>query len=170
MAVLTKSEILKRVKAGEIIIEPFEEKAIGPASIDLHLGNEFRIFKAIKDVYHVDKKADYREITKLVTIDKFFLLMPGQTAHGITVEKISLPDDICAWIEGRSSLGRLGLMVHITAGFVHPGTCGKQVLEFNNAGPVPLAIYPGISICQLIFLKTLGKAKYRGRFTNQETP
>lgn len=170
MAVLTKTEILKRVKAGELVIEPFQKSAVGSASIDLHLGNEFRIFKAIKDVYHVNKKANYKEITKLVSIDKFFLLMPGQTAHGITIEKISLPEDICGWIEGRSSLGRLGLMVHITSGFVHPGTCGKQVLEFNNAGPVPLAIYPEIPICQLILSETVGRAKYQGRFVNQETP
>lgn len=170
MSVLTREEILKRIKSGEIKIEPFDKKQVGPASVDFHLDNKFRIFKPIKDIYHVDKKADFRNVTKTITVDKYLMLMPGQTVHGITVEKLTLASDICGWIEGRSSLGRLGLMVHITASFIQPGSFNKQVLEMNNAGPVPLAVYPGIAICQIIFMKTIGKAKYKGRFSEQKTP
>ena len=98
------------------------------------------------------------------------MLNPGQTAHGITIEKITLPDNICGWIEGRSSLGRLGLSVHITASFIQPGISNKQVLEMNNVGPIPLAIYPGIAVCQIILEETLGAAKYQGRFRHQHQP
>lgn len=170
MAVLTQSEILKRINSGEIKIEPFNKKSLGPASYDLHLGNKFRVFKGVKNIFKVTEKADFDEITKLVTVDKYFLLMPAQTVHGITQEKITLPDNICARIEGRSRFGRLGLMVHITSGFVQPGTVGFQVLEMNNAGPMPLSLPPGIAICQIIFEECRGEALYMGRFKDQISP
>ena len=170
MAVLTRKIIIEKIENKELIISPYDEKSIGPASIDLHLDNQFRTFRTIRSIYHLTSKADFHDLTKLVTIKDYFLLMPGQTAHGITIEKIKLPQNICGRIEGRSSLGRLGLMVHITASFVQPGSSGKQVLEFNNAGPIPLAIHPGINICQLILEETLGQAKYQGKFVDQTTP
>lgn len=170
MAVLTKSEVLKKINSGEIKIEPFNKKNLGPASYDLHLGNKFRVFKGVKKIFKVTEKADFNEITKLVTIDKYFLLMPGKTIHGITQEKVTLPDNICAWIEGRSRFGRLGLMVHITSGFIQPGTVGFQVLEMSNAGPMPLSLPPGLTICQIILEECRGKALYTGRFKNQISP
>lgn len=170
MSVLAKEEILKRIKAEEIKIDPFQEKYLGPASYDLHLGNRFRIFKGVKEIFKVTEEADFNAVTNLVSIDKDFLLMPGQTVHGITLEKISLPDDICGWIEGRSRFGRLGLMVHITSSFIQPGSVGYQVLEINNAGPMPLSLTPGLAICQLIFEETKGKARYQGRFFDQKQP
>jgi len=170
MAVLTKKEILAKIKTGEIKIEPLNKPALGPASYDLHLGNKFRVFKSVKEIFIVTERAEFEKVTKLVEVKRNFLLMPGQTAHGITQEKITLPDDICGWIEGRSRFGRLGLMVHITSGFIQPGSSGYQVLEINNAGPMPLSLNPGLAICQIIFEETKGEAKYEGRFKNQQTP
>jgi dCTP deaminase len=96
--------------------------------------------------------------------------MPGETAHGLTRERITLPDDVCGWLQGRSRFARIGLMVHITASFMHPGIDNHQTLEMNNAGPMPLAIHPGIKICQFIFEELIGHGHYRGRFRDQVTP
>jgi len=96
--------------------------------------------------------------------------MPGETVNAITVEKITLPDDICGWLEGRSSFARLGLMVHITASFMQPGISNRQVLEISNVAPIPLAIYPGVKICQFVFQKMIGKAVYKGKFAAQNSP
>lgn len=170
MSVLAEKEILKKIKSGEIKIEPFDERALGPASYDLHLGNKFRVFKGVKEIFKVSEKAKFEKVTKLVGVGKQFLLMPNQTVHGITQEKITLPNNICGRIEGRSRFGRLGLMVHITSGFVQPGTSGHQVLEMNNAGPMPLSLNSGLAICQIIFEETKGKAKYKGRFKDQKEP
>ncbi len=171
MSILTKNEILKRIKVKQIIIKPYKPRLISSASIDLRLGKQFRVFLPIKAVYHLNKQADYRDITKLITLkDSYFLLMPGQTVHGITIESITLPNNICGWIEGKSSIGRLGLMIHNTAGFINPGFSGKQVLEITNAGPVPLALYPDTPICQVVLNTTIGEAAYQGQFKNQKTP
>ena len=170
MAVLARDEILKRIKSGKIKIEPFKEKSLGPASYDLHLGNKFRIFKGAKEVFKVDEKAEFEKVTKLVETTEPFLVMPGQVVHAATLEKIKLPEDICGWLQGRSRFGRLGLMVHITASFIHPGTEGHQVLEMNNAGPMPLSLEPNLKICQIVFEEVKGKGKYKGRFKEQIKP
>lgn len=170
MAVLTHDEIINRIKTKEIIIDPLDEIAVGPASIDLHLGNTFRVFKAVKEIYTVTEEANYEQITQVVDVHDKFLLLPGQMVHAITKERIQLSPTLCGWIEGRSRFGRLGLTVHITASFVQPGTAGHQVLEMNNAGPVPLSIQPGLAICQLILEETVGSATYQGRFKGQVKP
>ncbi len=170
MAVLTKKKIVRLLKKGSIKITPLNQKAIGPASVDLHLGNKFRVFKPNQKAYHLNKDIDYHHVTNLITVNDHYTLKPGETIHGITQETITLPSNICAWIQGKSSLGRLGLTVHITASFIQPGISNKQVLEMNNAGPVPLVLYPGIPICQIIFETTKGKAKYSGRFSSQSQP
>ncbi len=170
MGVLTRDEILERVRRGIIKIEPFSEAQVGPASVDLHLGDLFRVFKTTDHVHHVAEDANYEEITELVQVKDHFVLRPGQTALGITVEKITLPDNICGWLQGRSRFARLGLMVHITAAFIQPGISNRQVLELINAGPIPLALHPGLAICQFIFEETVGRARYQGRFAVQDTP
>lgn len=170
MAVLTREIILDEIKSGRVKIEPFIEKSVGPASIDFHLDKTFRVFKHVKDIFHVTDNVDYEKVSKNIEIDDHLTLLPGQSAHGITTEILTLPDNICGWILGRSTLARVGLMVHITANFIHPGTSGKQVLEMTNAGPMPLAIHPGISICQIILEETKGKARYRGVFYKQNAP
>lgn len=170
MSVLTKDEILKRIDTGDIKIEPFDVSLVGPASYDLHLANKFRVFKEVKKIFEVTAEANFEKVTEMIEVNDRLLLMPGQTVHGLTQEKISLPPDICGWLEGRSRYSRLGLIVHITSGFIQPGSVGNQVLEINNLGPIPLSLAPGIAICQIIFQECRGKASYKGRFTNQREP
>jgi dCTP deaminase len=98
------------------------------------------------------------------------LIMPGELIHGITREKVTLPPNLAALIEGRSSLARVGLLTHLSSGFVHPGSSNHTVLEIANISPMPLAIQPGTKICQLILTEVIGEAKYSGRFANQLRP
>lgn len=153
-------------------MEPFREKAVGPGSIDLVLANDFRVFKKRKRVYHVHNTSNFEEITERVHIKdgKFITIKPNEMILGITKEKITLPDNICGWLQGRSRFARFGLAVHVTAGFMQPGISNHQVLEIVNLGETPLALYPGTEICQFIFHQTKGKARYRGRFKLQEKP
>jgi len=166
MVVLTKNEILKEIKKKRIKITPFKKENIGPASIDLTLSNEFRIFKG-KEKIIVDEKTDYRKYSKLVKANKIEI-GPGEFILAITKEKIQLPEDICGWLSGRSRFARLGLLVHITAAFVQPGINNRQVLEMRNVSPNTLAVKAGIRICQLIIERTEGKARYKGKFQKQE--
>jgi len=170
MAVLAKQEIIDHIKAGKIKVDPFDESRVGPASIDFHLGNTFRIFEKVNGSFIVGKKVDYKKATRKIEVDKSITLLPGESVHGITVESLTLPSNICGWIQGRSTLARVGLLVHITANFIHPGTEGQQVLEMTNAGPMSLEIQVGIPICQIIFEETRGEAKYNGRFFKQDSP
>lgn len=168
MSILTKQEILKEIKRGNIKIEPLNKENIGPGSIDLTLDDKFRIFKKSKRVYNIDK-ADYKEITTLVKRDSI-VIKPGETVLGVTKEKITLAENICGWLEGRSRYARLGLMVHISASFMQPGISNHQVLEITNMGHVPLMIPAGTKICQFIFEKAVGRAKYQGDFKEQVEP
>lgn len=172
MAILTKNEIIKAIKSGLITIEPLDISQIGPGSIDLTLGSEFRIFKRHIGVYHIRDDSDFADITELVSLPQgaSITVNPGEMILGITEEKITLAENYCGWLEGRSRFARFGLAVHVTAGFMSPGISNKQVLEIVNLGLTPLALYPGTRICQFIFEKCLGKAKYAGRFANQQQP
>ncbi len=172
MAILTHDEIIRRVRSGEIGIDPFDEQAIGPASVDLHLANQFRVFKRVRDIFHVTEEAAYEDVSEIVEVgdDDYFVLMPGETAHGITRERIRLPDTLCGWLQGRSRFARLGLMVHITAAFIQPGIDNRQALEINNAGPMPLALNPGTRLCQFMFETCVGSARYTGRYRLQDAP
>jgi dCTP deaminase len=165
--ILTHDEILKEIAAGNIRIDPFDPDCVGPASVDLHLGKEFRVFRKVHDVFRVTPTSDYEEITERISVVDHLLLMPQETVLGLTVEKITLATHICGWLEGRSRFSRLGLLVHISASFMQPGIENKQVLEISNFSPMPLALHPGISICQFIFQRTVGEARYNGRFRNQ---
>ncbi|MDP3985740.1 MAG: dCTP deaminase [bacterium] len=168
MSILAKSALLKEIKANRIKINPFRAANMGPASYDLTLGNEFRIFKKQHYIYEATEKSDYREVTELIKTNKPFTLMPGELVHAITQEIIILPNDICGWLQGRSRFARLGLLVHITAAFMQPGINNRQVLELFNASPFPLSIRPGLRICQFIFQRCEGQGTYRGRFQNQK--
>lgn len=163
--ILTKDEILKEIKKGRIKIEPFTEDAVGPASIDLHLSNEFRIFKKNLKPIEINEDADYKNLTKLVK--GTITIQPGEFVHGLTEEKITLPEDIFGMLGGRSRFARLGLLIHATASFIQPGISNKQVLEIKNISPTPLILKAGVRICQLVLVKTVGKAKYAGKFKNQ---
>ncbi|MFA9289139.1 MAG: dCTP deaminase [Weeksellaceae bacterium] len=167
--ILTKPQILKEIESGRVKITPYDETAVGPASIDLTLANEIRIFENIDHSVHVVEATNFKEITKKVVLNgKKYIIKPGELILGITQEHISLPPDICAWLNSRSRFARLGLMVHITAPFIQPGEEGKQVLEIFNTGPNNLELHPGERLCQLILQRCEGEATYEGGFKNQE--
>lgn len=167
MTVLGRTEILRLVREGSVKVEPlFIEASVGPASIDLTLGNEFRVFKKGKAIEaNENVKAD--SYTKLVKKDKI-VLKPGDFVHGITAEKITLPETICGLLSGRSRYARMGIAVHTTASFIQPGISNRQALEIKNISPRPVVLRAGTRICQLILLDMLGKGKYAGRFAKQE--
>jgi len=167
--VLTGEAIAGAVERGEIEIDPFDPANLGPGSYDLAIANEFRFFKKAHKILEVDEKLNYKEETVLVNVpnESAFIIMPGECAHAITRERIRLAGNICAWLQGRSSFARLGLMVHITAAFVQPGVNNHQVLEMFNASPVPLALKPGTRICQIIFQRCEGSSVYDGRYRAQ---
>ena len=172
MTILTHDEIIRRVHAGEIGIDPFDERYVGPASVDLHLDSQFRVFKRVRDIFHVTEEAAYEDVSEIVEVGEgdYFVLMPGETCHGLTRERIRLPDDLCGWLHGRSRFARLGLLVHLTAPLVQPGVNNQQALEMNNAGPMPLALRPGTALCQIVFETCVGTAHYDGRYRHQTAP
>ncbi len=170
MSILTQDEIFGAIKKGEIKIEPFTPEAVGPASIDLRLDRKFRVFKKLHQIYNVVEEADYEQVTDYLEVEDRFLLLPGESVLGITIEKITLASSICGWLEGRSRFARLGLAVHVTAGFMQPGISNQQVLEINNSSPIAMALFPGTFICQFIFQRCVGNAVYKGRFACQQRP
>lgn len=169
MTVLTKNQILKEIKAGNIKITPFKRSKVGPGSVDLHLDDEFRIFKKVDKLVHVNSRTDHKKVTRKIKVKKFLTLMPGELVLGITKEKIKLAPDLCGWLQGRSRFARMGLVVHMSSNFLQPGINNKQVLEIANMSNIPLALYPGTAICQIIFERTEGKARYKGRFSRQKS-
>lgn len=172
MGILTKEIILKEIKNGNIVIEPFYPDQIGPASVDLHLGNHFRIFEKLNRVFHIEEESNVETVTDPIEVKdgESLLLKPGETVLGVTREKITLSSAIAGWLEGRSRFARLGLGVHITSGFLQPGIANYQVLEITNLGPTSFELSPGLRICQVVFERCEGKAKYEGKFKNQSTP
>jgi dCTP deaminase len=171
MCILTRDEILSAVERGDIGIEPFLPERVGPASVDLHLGRSFRVFKPARRTVRIDGTSDYRELSEKVTVPEggTMLLMPGETVLGLTLERVSLAPHLCGWLEGRSRFARVGLLVHISASFMHPGIRNHQVLEMTNFGPNPLELVPGIPICQFIFQRTVGEAVYQGTWAGQSS-
>jgi len=168
MAVLTREAILRELEAGRLRIEPLEVDQIGPASIDLTLGRDIRVLEPGGDVIPIRDTEDFRDHSVERTLDEPYVLMPGGTIHGITVEKITLPTDLCGFLEGRSRFARLGLMIHVTSAFVQPGVDNRQVLEMSNVAARPLRIHAGVRLCQLVLMRTEGEARYAGRFASQE--
>jgi dCTP deaminase len=172
MSILIGKEIEKALKKRLIVIEPLEVSQIGPGSIDLTLGNDFRIFKKRTRIYHVKNDSEFQDITRAVHVKDggSIAIKPGEMILGITKERITLAPTISGRLEGRSRFARFGLAVHVTAGFMHPGIANHQVLEIVNLGHAPLALYPGTRICQFIFERCEGRAKYQGRFVKQVKP
>ena len=172
MSVLIGKEIEKALKNKLITIEPLDKSQIGPGSIDLTLGNDFRIFKRQSKICHVKNDSSFQSMTRNIHVKDggYIIIKPGEMILGMTKEKITLADNISGRLEGRSRFARFGLAVHVTAGFMHPGISNHQVLEIVNLGHGPLALYPGTKICQFIFEKCRGHAKYQGRFSKQVKP
>lgn len=152
-SVLSDGTITRLVEEGRIRIDPWDPALVQPASVDLRLGDTFRVFNNHR-VTSIDLREMPENLTGEVKIaqDEAFVIHPGEFCLGRTLEWIELPDDIVARIEGKSSLGRLGLIVHATAGFCDPGWKGTLTLELNNLTRVPIKLYPGLLIAQLSFM------------------
>ena len=153
--VLSDRTIRAEIAAGRIVVEPIDLDDIQPASIDLHLDCRFLVFANTRQQAFIDVRQPLDELTEAVEIDAGtpFMLHPGEFALGSTLERIELPDDLVARLEGKSSLGRMGLLIHSTAGFVDPGWQGRLTLELSNVARLPIALYPGMKIGQISFLR-----------------
>ena len=149
-SVLSDGTIRRLVAEGRVRIEPWDEAMVQPASVDLRLGSSFRVFHNHRTTA-IDLRDPPTNLTEEVT-SEMFVIHPGEFVLGVTEEHVELPEDIVARIEGKSSLGRLGLIVHATAGFVDPGFKGTLTLEITNLTRVPIKLYPGLLIAQLSFM------------------
>jgi dCTP deaminase len=155
--ILSDRTIREDVAAGRIVLDPFDERLIQPSSVDVRLDRYFRVFLN-HTMAVIDVKQNLEELTRLVEIpesdpDRSFILHPGEFVLGSTLERVALPDDTVARIEGKSSLGRLGLLIHSTAGFIDPGFDGHITLELSNVASLPITLYPGMKIGQISFLR-----------------
>ena len=152
-SVLSDATIRELIDSGRIVIEPFDPSMIQPASVDIHLGNSFRVFHNHR-IQSNDLGNPPRDLTEHVEFENGgeFVLHPGEFVQGRTHELVEIPDDIVCRIEGKSSIGRLGLVVHATAGFVDPGFRGSLTLEITNLTRVPIILWPGKPIAQLSFM------------------
>jgi len=151
--ILSDRHIKEAVKKRLIEIDPFDDMLVGSASVDVRLDKKFLVFQHADHPF-IDVKKPNPDLTKEVIVqgEKPFILHPGEFVLGSTMERVKLPSDIVARIEGKSSLGRLGLLIHSTAGFVHPGWNGKLTLELSNVSRLPMTLYPGMPIGQLFFM------------------
>ena len=158
--VLSDGSIRARLKLGDIVIEPLNPQDIQPASIDLHLEHRFRVFSNNR-IPFIDGRKPAEDLTTLISMkeEEPFILHPGEFALGNTVEHIEVANDLVARLEGKSSLGRLGLVIHATAGFVDPGWKGQLTLELSNNATIPIALYPGMKIGQISFLEMTQEAE-----------
>jgi dCTP deaminase len=156
MAILSDQDIKRYLKTGKIVIEPLENpgRQIQPSSVDLRIGSEFKGFRIIRKpcIDPLDKSdlESYMESFHLAQGEPF-IIHPGEFALATTYESVKLPDNLVARVEGRSSMGRLGITMHVTAGYIDPGFQGKITLEISNIGKMPVALYTGQRVCQIVF-------------------
>jgi dCTP deaminase len=152
--VLSDRTIRRLLEEGRIGIDPYDPALMQPSSLDVRVDRLFRVFRNSRYPY-IDVKREQEELTELVEVadDEPFILHPGEFVLGSTLEVVSLPDDLVARLEGKSSLGRLGLLIHSTAGFIDPGFDGHVTLELSNVANLPITIYPGMKIGQLSFMQ-----------------
>ncbi len=175
---LSDHDILAEIDAERVALDPLDRGMIQPSSIDVRLDKFFRVFDNHK-YPHIDPAADQSDLTRPVEVDgdQTFVLHPGEFVLGSTYETVTLPDDIAARLEGKSSLGRLGLLTHSTAGFIDPGFSGHVTLELANVATLPIKLYPGMKIGQLCFFRLssaadhpYGSEKYGSRYQGQRGP
>jgi dCTP deaminase len=157
--ILSDRTMREQLEAGRIVIDPFDDALIQPSSIDVRIANLFRVFRN-HTAGVIDVKLDLSELTELIEIplDGVFMLHPGEFVLGSTYERIALPNDLVARIEGKSSLGRLGLLIHSTAGFIDAGFDGHITLELANVASLPITLYPGMKIGQVSFMEMTSPA------------
>jgi dCTP deaminase len=175
---MSDRDIRASIEAGQIGLEPLEMGLLQPSSIDVRLDRFFRLFDNHKYAF-IDPAEQQDELTRLIEVDPTepFILHPGEFVLGSTYEFVTLPDDVAARLEGKSSLGRLGLLTHSTAGFVDPGFKGHVTLELSNVATLPIKLWPGMKIGQLCFFKLTspsehpyGSEKYSSRYQGQRGP
>ena len=163
--ILSDRTIKEEIDAGRIVIDPFDPACVQPSSVDLHVDAEFRVFANSRYPY-IDVKQEQPDLTELIETkpDEPFILHPGEFVLGSTLERVALPTDLVARLEGKSSLGRLGLLIHSTAGYVDPGWKGNLTLELSNVANLPITLYPGMKIGQISFfrLTTVAEIPYGG--------
>jgi dCTP deaminase len=154
VAVLSDRDIRAALEAGRIRIDPYDPGCLQPSSVDLHLDRDFRVFRNNRYAF-IDVRQPQPDLTELITTqdDEPFILHPGEFVLGQTLEWVELPDDLVARLEGKSSLGRLGLLIHSTAGYVDPGWKGTLTLELSNVANLPIALYRGMKIGQISFFR-----------------
>jgi dCTP deaminase len=176
--ILSDRSIREAIAAGRIVIDPLDERCIQPSSVDVKVSNLFRVFRNYTAGV-IDVKQNLEDLTELVPVDMdgVFMLHPGEFVLGSTLERIALPDDLVGRVEGKSSLGRLGLLIHSTAGFVDAGWDGHITLELSNVASLPITIYPGMKIGQVSFMmmttaadKPYGKGATGSKYQGQRGP
>jgi dCTP deaminase len=176
--ILSDRSLREEIANKRIVIEPLDERCIQPSSIDVKVSNLFRVFRN-HTAGIIDVKEDMEDLTELVTIqeDGVFMLHPGEFVLGSTLERIKVPNDLVARIEGKSSLGRLGLLIHSTAGFIDAGFDGHVTLELANVASLPITIYPGMRIGQVSFMtmttpadKPYGSGAQGSKYQGQRGP
>ncbi len=154
LVLLSDRDIRARLDSGSLGLDPLELSMLQPSSVDVRLDRGFRLFDNHKYPF-IDPAEDQPELTRLVEVanDEAFILHPGEFVLGATYERISLPDDVAARLEGKSSLGRLGLLTHSTAGFIDPGFSGHVTLELSNVSTLPIKLWPGMKIGQVCYFQ-----------------
>jgi len=175
---MSDRDIRASIEAGQIGLEPLDMSLLQPSSFDVRIDRFFRLFDNHKYAY-IDPAEPQEELTRFIEVaaDEPFILHPGEFVLGSTYEFVKLPDNVAARLEGKSSLGRLGLVTHSTAGFVDPGFNGHVTLELSNMATLPIKLWPGMKIGQLCFFQlsspsetTYGSAKYLNRYQGQRGP
>ena len=179
MAVLLSDrDIRAEIDSGRVVLEPYEPEMVQPSSIDVRLDRFFRLFDNHRYPV-IDPAEDQPDLTRLVEVDadEALILHPGEFVLGSTFEAVTLPDDVAARLEGKSSLGRLGLLTHSTAGFIDPGFTGHVTLELSNVATLPIKLWPGMKIGQLCFFRLssaaehpYGSSVYGSRYQGQRGP
>ena len=175
---LSDRDIRAEINGGRVRLQPNDESMVQPSSIDVRLDKFFLLFDNHKYPF-IDPAEDQPDLTRLIEVerDEPFILHPGEFVLGSSFEVVTLPDDLAARLEGKSSLGRLGLLTHSTAGFVDPGFSGHVTLELSNVATLPIKLWPGMKVGQLCFFRLsspaenpYGSAKYGSRYQGQRGP
>jgi dCTP deaminase len=159
--VLSDRTIRAEIEAGRLVFEPYDPALIQPSSVDVRVDRRFRVFNNARYPY-IDVRQPMDDLTELMTVDKDepFILHPGEFVLGQTLERVRLPEDLVARLEGKSSLGRMGLLIHSTAGFVDAGFEGHLTLELSNVANLPITIYHGMPIGQISFMRMDGPVEH----------
>jgi len=178
IVLLSDRDIKQQIDAGNVALEPFEPSLIQPSSVDVRLDRYFRLFDNHKYPF-IDPSQEQSELTRLVEVEKDqpFILHPGEFVLASTYETVTLPNNVAARLEGKSSLGRLGLLTHSTAGFIDPGFSGHVTLELSNVATLPILLWPGMKIGQMCFFQLTSEAEhpygsdiYGSRYQGQRGP